>query len=473
MHRRTRIVCTLGPATDKPGVLEQVLKAGMNVARINLSHGAGEEHLGRIARVRDLARDLPRPVAILADLPGPKLRVAQSKPVTLTTGASVVMGLDAGADIVLAEADVYRHLQAGQRVLFDDGRLQARVVEAGPNAAVLEVTVGGTLLSKKGINLPDTDLRIAPLTAADAVALATVAKAGIDWLALSFVRHPEDAAAVREAARWQGLFVPVLAKIERPEAVNEAPAIVDAFDGIMVARGDLGVEIPLEEVPHVQKRLIALARMAGKPVITATDMLDSMRTNPRPTRAEASDVANAVYDGTDAVMLSGETSVGQYPVEAVAYMDRIVRQAEAHQIDDGPRHIDVPRADLDDHLTHITCTLAAAAQARAIVVPTVTGRTVQHLVRHRPRADIVAPCEDAGIRRVLALVWGVQAIPFTVAVSDAADLLDAAVGSAFAQGAVAEGDRIVVLSGNPIESGVRLPTLRVVRVGPGGVSREP
>ena len=263
----------------------------------------------------------------------------------------------------------------------------------------------------------------------------------------------------------------MLAKIERPEAVERSREIVAAFDGIMVARGDLGVEIPLEQIPHVQKRLIAEARAAGKPVVTATDMLDSMRASPRPTRAEVNDVANAVYDGTDALMLSAETAVGQYPREAVAWMDRIAREAEAHVRVDHP--LDAPRGLVPDHIAHVTCTLAHDVGADAILAPTTTGRAARLVARHRPRVPIVAPATSDAVRRQLALVWGVRPVPIDVAAVPGEDRLQRFVRAAFAHGAVRVGDRVVVLAEHAVEGGERFPTLRVVRVGEGGRSGEP
>jgi pyruvate kinase len=255
--------------------------------------------------------------------------------------------------------------------------------------------------------------------------------------------------------------------------VEHAAEIVPAFDGVMVARGDLGVEIPLERVPTVQKRLIALARAAGKPVITATDMLDSMRQNPRPTRAEASDVANAIFDGTDAVMLSGETAVGAYPVEAVACMDHIAREVEPQIADDSRYRLTLPVGPIDDHVTHLTCDLAHDVKADAIITPTISGRTARLIARHRPAAAIIAPAADEGVVRQMALIWGVQPVPLESPLPHGADRLEVAVRSAFNAGALGEGQLAVVLAGHPNEGGGRFPTIRLVRVGAGGASREP
>ena len=334
--------------------------------------------------------------------------------------------------------------------------------------------VGGVVLSFWRLWIASGILTvIAAVTRRDRDALAIAAQAGVDWIALSFVRDAHAAAELRGVARVFGLDVPILAKIERPEAVDRAKEIIAAFDGIMVARGDLGVEIPLERVPHVQKKLITLARVAGKPVITATDMLDSMRTNPRPTRAEASDVANAVYDGTDAVMLSGETAVGQYPVDALRCMDSILREAESHYENDGPEHLTVPKGNLIDNITEMTVQLAIEIGAEAIVAPTITSRTARNVARHRPKPRIIAVSTNEAIVRQQALVWGVQAVSPKIPIKKGDDRLAAAVRAAFMGGILNVGALVVVLAGHPIEGGEGFPTIRVVRVGADGASCEP
>jgi pyruvate kinase len=468
-------VATLGPATDDPAVLGALLTAGLDVARINFSHGAGEKPRERIALVRELAQRLGRPVAILADLPGPKLRAVLAAPLPLKTGQEITLAAsaDVAADIQVTEPEVIGDVQPGQRILLDDGRLQLKATDKDGQRLRAIVDVGGTVLPNKGINLPDTALSIPALTDRDREAIAVAAAAHADWLALSFVRGPGAAGTLREEARRQGLEVPILAKIERPEAVASAREIIDAFDAIMVARGDLGVEIPLERVPSVQKRLVEQARTAGKPVITATDMLDSMRGNPRPTRAEASDVANAVYDGTDAVMLSGETAVGQFPVEAVRCMDRIVREAEEQIADDGRRDVYVPRGEIEDHITHVTCALAREINADAIVTPTYSGRMARLVARHRPRALIVATAPTAAVMRQMALIWGVRPVLLKSDLQQGEDRLHAAVHAAFDAGAVQVGQLLVVLAGHPMEGGDRFPTVRAVRVAENGHSCAP
>ena len=471
MKRRTRIVATLGPATDKPGVLEKLLDAGLNVARINFSHGFAEEPQARMKHLRQVAAERKCQVAILGDLPGPKIRAILEEPMALAVGQSVALG--AGASVGVTEPEALARVKPGQRVLFDDGRLQGRVTASEKGLVTLTIEAGGTLLPNKGINLPDTELQIPAITKRDREAIAVALSAGVDWLALSFVRDASAAHELRGVIRGFDTNVPILAKIERPEAVKKSAEIINAFDGIMVARGDLGVEIALEKVPHVQKQLIQQARIAGKPVITATDMLDSMRKNARPTRAEVSDVANAVYDGTDAVMLSGETAVGEYPVEALACMNRIALETETHQANGSPRHVEVPHGALIDHLTQDLCDLAHEMRATAIITPTSTGRTARLIARHRPCADIVGVTFTGAVARQLSVVWGVAgvAMPFEIQRGD--DRIAAAVRAAFLGGAVQAGALVVALAGHPIEGGGEFPTIRVVRVGEGGQSCEP
>ncbi|MGF1581436.1 MAG: pyruvate kinase [Gemmataceae bacterium] len=476
MERKTRIVATLGPATDRPGVLETILETGLDVARVNFSHGSPEEHKERVDRLRRLAAHRSRPLAILGDLPGPKLRALLSEPIELTPGQDISLGRtnDAG-DIKLTEPELLEKAAIDQRILLDDGRLQLRVTKVTKEVVVATVVTGGKLLPNKGVNLPDTPLTIEVVTPRDRAALAIAAEVGVDWLALSFVRAPYAADELRATARSHGLSVPIMAKIERPEAVRCATELVETFDGIMVARGDLGVEIPLQQVPQVQKKLINHAREAGKPVVTATDMLDSMRSNPRPTRAEASDVANAVYDGTDAIMLSGETAIGDYPVEAVKFMDLLAREAESHIDDEHWRELYVPRGEIRDHITHMTCELAHEIHAQAIITPTDSGRTPRMVARHRPNVRMIAPAPDENVMRQLAMSWGVTPVFLDRnLVPEGADRLEADVEAAFRSGAVKEGERVIVVAGHPLEGSQQgLPTVRVVRIGPGGKSIAP
>lgn len=480
MPRCTKIVATLGPATDDLKMMTAILQAGVDVARINFSHGKAEEHHERIARFRQAAESIGKIVAVLADLPGPKLRTVIDAPRHLAPDSVFAFSLGSApaqeGDIVITEPEVLADVQPGQRILLDDGRLQAEAVESQGGRLLARVRVGGTLGQNKGINLPDTPLSIAAVTDRDRKAIEVAAACKVDWLALSFVRGPEAATELREIARAAGYTGPILAKIERPEAVRRAAVIIQAFDGIMVARGDLGVEIPLERVPIAQKQLIAEARLAGKPVITATDMLDSMRSNPRPTRAEASDVANAIFDGTDAVMLSGETAIGQYPVEAVAAMARIVQETEGHlaglaRDEPTPRLLNLVR-DPDEAFAVAVCTLAREYNAAAIITPTLSGRSARLIARHRPWARIVGPSPDRGVCQQMVLSWGVTPVQMST-LPPGGDRMAGAVRDAFQAGAVSVGERVVVLAGHPIDNGPAFPTARVVRVGEHGESLEP
>lgn len=473
--RRTRIVATLGPATDPPGILQGLLKAGVNVARINFSHGSAEDHLRRIAELRQAAGGLKSPIAVLADLPGPKLRVLLPAARDLRLGDSLAFSTlahpIASDDVTITEPELLRDVSPGHRVLLDDGRLQLEVVKVDGDRLLTRVTVGGTLLPHKGVNLPDTQLSAPALTDRDLEAIAVAARGGVDWLALSFVRSAEAALELRIEAEKHGLDVPVLAKMERPEAVERAEEIVQAFNGIMVARGDLGVEIPLERVPTVQKKLIATSRKYGKPVITATDMLDSMRNNPRPTRAEASDVANAIYDGTDAIMLSGETAVGKYPVESVSCMHRIALEAEKSLQQEVP--LAMSAKDIDDSITQIVVEVAYKIDADAIITPTLSGRTARLVARHRPRTAIIAPTPKVEVLRQMALIWGVQPVLMDYGRHLGDDRINGALRTAYEAGAVKVGQRVIVLAGHPIEGGEHLPTIRFLRVAEGGQAAEP
>jgi pyruvate kinase len=479
MPRRTKIVATLGPATESPERLDAILRAGVDVARINFSHGSAEEHIARVASFREAARRVGKVAGVMADLPGPKMRVKLRAARDLKAGETLALSLSAqpvhADDVILTEPEVLAEVRPGQRLLMDDGRLQLEAESIGGGRLLARVIVGGTLLPNKGLNLPDTPLTIPAITSRDREAIAIAARAGVDWVAVSFVRGPEAADEVRSVCAAVGLKVPVLAKIERPEAVSRAIAIVAAFDAIMVARGDLGVELPLERVPTVQKMLIAEARAVGKPVITATDMLDSMRENPRPTRAEASDVANAIFDGTDAVMLSGETAVGRYPVEAVNCMHRIAVETESHLVQAGIAMrggFVGPDDGIDDPVTQAACGLAAEVNAVAIITPTLSGRTARMVAGHRPWARVVAVAPTDQVLQRLALVWGIVGVRMSPVVHQS-NRLSTAVKDACRAGAVKVGERAIVLAGHPTEGGPRFPTLRVVRVGVDGASEEP
>jgi pyruvate kinase len=376
---RTRIVATLGPATGSPDKIRALIEAGVDVFRLNFSHGTHKQHGALIRSIRDLQGD--RPIAILQDLCGPKLRLA--RPVFGKPG-----------DVV--EIDLPPTVRPGDPVLLADGIMQLEVVDSQRS----RVIVGGDIPAGKGINLPSSELDVPSLTAKDRADLAFGVEQKVDLVALSFVRRPSDL----EEAKKSGL--PVIAKIEKPEAVQRIEEILRAADGVMVARGDLGVEIPIERVPVVQKRVISLANREGKPVITATQMLRSMVDSPQPTRAEATDVANAVLDGTDAVMLSEETATGNYPVEAVKVMERILTEAEPLL----PPRRDLLGSEPADAIAHAAVQLSERVGAAAIVVPTASGFTARKIACYRPRIPILVLTNSEVVRRRLSLVWGVRAL---------------------------------------------------------------
>ena len=452
--RHTKIVCTIGPASSEPEVLAQLLDAGMDVARINFSHGDQQTHAETIRRIRALAAERDHPIAILGDLQGPKLRVGTlpETGVVLQAGESVLLSTDPDTPnaIPLLYPDLPQVVSPGDRMLLDDGLMELEVKEAGGSSILAEVITGGILYSHKGVNLPKADTRIPAITDKDRADLRFAIEQDVDWIALSFVRSQDEILELRKMIReWTAAdHTPqIIAKIEKPEAVAHFGAILDVVDGVMVARGDLGIEMPTEDVPLIQKRIIKQCNEAGKPVITATQMLDSMIRNPRPTRAEASDVANAVLDGTDAVMLSGETAVGAYPVHTVEMMDRIVRSAE-QLLPEHPRHpeIEVQIPDPAQALAQAVADLAVHLDAAAIITPTVSGYTARQISRYRPRLPIIAVTPNRMVRRQINLLWGV--CPLLSPRQETTDgIMHDAVQNALDHGLVQPGDLVVITAG--------------------------
>ncbi|MEE4275067.1 MAG: pyruvate kinase [Thermoleophilia bacterium] len=450
--RRTKIVATLGPATADDVTVEALVRSGMNVARINLSHGTAEEHAALLATVRRVAARLDAAVGVLADLPGPKLRVGDlAEPVAVAAGDRVTLG--DGADLPANFPELLRHFAAGQRVLVDDGAVALRVAAVehtgGAHArVVLEAQNAGVIEARKGVNLPDTPLPIPAFTAEDEGHLRRVIELGVDFVAESFVRSAADVELLKRRIAELGGDQLVVAKIEKREALLALDDIVATADALMIARGDLGVEIPPAEVPVWQKRIIQAARVAARPVITATQMLQSMISNPRPTRAEASDVANAIYDSTCAVMLSGETSIGAYPVEAVGTMAEIARVVEADIARDGwpLQEWAQRRARTSDAISYAACDLARKIGAVAIVTPTATGATARAVARYRPSARVVAVSPRPRTVTQLALAWGV-----TPLLRDEVPHADAVIPSSndavLAAGLGAAGDLVVMTAG--------------------------
>jgi pyruvate kinase len=422
MERRSKIIATIGPASEEEETLEKLFKAGMNVARLNFSHGTHEDHAKRIARIRQVAKNLEISVGILLDMQGPKLRVGVlPKPLTLSFDELVhVYWQDDplpegdGQKIPVTFPELFESIRAGDRMLFDDGRLVLVVVSVKGHVILARVIVGGLLTSNKGINLPGVRLRIPGFTEKDEADLAFGLQLGIEAIAISFVRSVQDIIQVRHAIKR---LLPanqprplVIAKLERPEALDDLDNILDAVDGVMVARGDLGVEMPPECVPVIQKRIITAANAKAKLVITATQMLESMIVNPLPTRAEASDVANAIFDGTDAIMLSGETAAGKYPVEAVAMMDRIAREAETHFRDWGQ----ADKGSKDGLGETDAAAMARAAYAIArdrdvagITVFTIHGSTAWLMSKVRAQVPVIAFTSDENTYRQMSFLWGI------------------------------------------------------------------
>jgi pyruvate kinase len=412
-RRRTKIVATLGPASRDERVLERLLEAGMDVARINLSHGSTAEHAESIAAVRRAAGRVGAPLAVLVDLPGPKLRLGDlAQPIALTTGETISLGAAPDARLPVNFPELLPHFGAGELVLVDDGAVALRVSAVTPPVVTLEVLNDGVIQSRKGVNLPDTRLPIGALTAADRKMLAWSLQQDVDYVALSFVRGADDVRELKELIAAAGGDQPVVAKVEKKEALAAYEDIIATADAVMVARGDLGVEIDPATVPIWQKRIIHAAIVAGKPVITATQMLQSMITSPRPTRAEASDVANAIYDATSAVMLSGETAIGAYPVEAVCTMAQIAHVVEADIVREGraPQPWAAGRSGVSTAISHGACEVAERVGAAAIVSATFTGATARAVARNLPARPIVAISPNQRVVNQLALCWGVSPV---------------------------------------------------------------
>ena len=412
--RHSKIVCTIGPATRTPRMIKRLVQAGMDVARLNFSHGSHAEHAQSISMLRAASIEHQKPIAILADLQGPKIRtgpLAGSKPVPLRAGQRFTITtrriLGDTTRVSTTFLPLPREVHRGDRILLSDGLIELRVVQVRTPEVICEVVNGGALGEHKGINLPGIKLRVPALTPKDRADLAFALKHGANYVAVSFVRRPEDVLLAKSLVRRAGKTTPVIAKLEKPEAIENLDEILRASDGVMVARGDLGVEMSPERVPVVQKTIIARARHFRRPVITATQMLESMTENPRPTRAEASDVANAIFDGSDAVMLSAETATGKYPIEAVSMMARIIEQAEASEWESQPR---VPQEKLKiaETVAEIVCHASRELHMKLIAVFTHSGFTARLVSCYRPAVPIIAFSPEVDTRRRLALIWGVM-----------------------------------------------------------------
>ena len=474
--RRTKIVATVGPASSPEKRLRELVDAGVDVFRLNFSHGDHRSHQAVLERIRKVEADVGRPVAVLQDLCGPKIRLGliPGGAVELVPGRELVLipGLEKSDDpdrLGVSLPRLAEDARPGQRVLIDDGLIELKVVEVSreKNEVRCEVVHGGTAKDRKGVNLPDTDLTLQSFTEKDRVDLAWGLKNGVDFVALSFVRHEDDVKAVRELCAAVADPPQVIAKIERPEAVKRLREVVTAFDGVMVARGDLSVELPLWLVPAIQKKIIRTAIELDRFVITATQMLDSMQENPRPTRAEASDVANAIFDGTDAVMLSGETASGKFPVEAVKVMARIAVEADHETTLQTRLHSQVDLTTFCDAICGGALSVAEALSAKLLVTFTRTGRTARLMSRWQPKIPILGVTTERSTQRKMCLYRGVA--PVCVKENERSEALVAEAEEAIARLALAQqGDIAVYVGGTELAAQGNINSLKVRRVGDAG-----
>ena len=464
--RSTKIVATVGTATDDIQKIKSLIKAGVNVFRLNFSHGNHGDHLKRITYIRSAENELGCNVAILADLQGPKFRIGKVK-----EDIKVIKGSTYNFDkkteigdfsrVNLSHEEIYESLSIGSNILMDDGKLQFRVKDISKNIIKTEVIVGGYIKSNKGVNLPDVVLNTSPLTSKDIEDLKFILNQEIDWIALSFVQKLRD---VEEVKKYIEDKACIIAKIEKPSALKELNKIIGACDGIMVARGDLGVELPPEEVPGIQKDIILKCRQAGKPVIVATQMLESMIESPSPTRAEASDVATAVFDGADAVMLSAETAVGSFPIETVTIMDRIIFSAENHikmHPGDGPQNLKVENY-VYNAVSRSAVSLAEAVNAKAVVAFTASGNTAFRMARERPNLLLVVMTPEVRVKRKLSLLWGAYSFfskvqGYEAAIKEAREIIKI-------EKLAKQGDAIVVVAGMPFGVSGSTNSIRVVDI---------
>jgi pyruvate kinase len=469
--RRTKIIATLGPSSASPAMIEQLIVTGVDVFRLNFSHGANKDKADIIASVRGISRRHGKAVAILADLQGPKIRTGRMEngAIQLLKGESI----DITTDEVLGRpsliSTIYKSLphdvKPGSRILMDDGLIELKVHSVTGNTVHCTVVEGGTLKDLKGINLPGVNVSSPSLTPKDRVDLDFCLENGVDYLALSFVRKSADVDDLKQIIADRGLSIPVVAKIEKPEALRNFKSILKAADAVMVARGDLGVEIEAERVPLIQKKIIQACNAAGKPVITATQMLESMINHPRPTRAETSDVANAILDGTDAVMLSGETASGQFPVEAVRTMVKVARDVESAGLVLPPSRPGMHRNNVAEAVAEAACHASATLRPRAIVVFTQSGGTAALISKFRPQVPIFAFTPFLEIERRLALHWGVKT--FHVGSMSGTDQQIAAVEETLLSAGFKKGDVVVITMGVPLESRGSTNLIKVHKLGAG------
>jgi len=469
--RKAKIIATLGPASSSAGAIESLFLAGADVFRLNFSHGTHDDHKARFMAIRNLEKKTGRPISVLADLQGPKLRVGNFEhgKIHLNPGQSFRLDLDDtfGDEhrVSLMHPEIFAALKAETDLLLDDGRIRLRVERCTAEYAETRVMIGGDLSNHKGVNVPGVVLPISPLTPKDITDLEFALAMGADWVALSFVQRPSDVEEARARIAAGSSRARILSKLEKPKAIDHLTEIVELSDAIMVARGDLGVECPAETVPILQKRIIRTCRAAGKPVVVATQMLESMIHSPTPTRAEASDVATAVYDGADAVMLSAETASGDYPAEAVAMMDSIVAQVEQDDyyrvLIDASRT--APENTRRDAISQAARQVAHTAGGVAIVTYTSSGSTALRTARERPEQPIVSLTSDVVVARQLALVWGTHSV-LSDEVTNVNEMVDTAIAAVKKQSFAKKGDRIVITAGVPFGHSGSTNLLRVAEI---------
>jgi len=471
--RKTKIVCTIGPSSESLPALKQLIAAGMNVARLNFSHGDYEEHGNRIKNIRQACQELNKTVAILLDTKGPEIRtgklkeesyeLVQDEHIVLTT--EEIIGDN--KRISVTYKDLPRDVQVGSTILIDDGLIGLSVVDIRGSEIECRIVNGGTIKSKKGVNVPGVRISLPGITEKDASDIIFGIQQGVDFIAASFVRKASDVLEIRQLLEEHNAsHIQIISKIENQEGVDNLDEILEVSDGLMVARGDLGVEIPAEEVPLVQKLMIKKCNYVGKPVITATQMLDSMQRNPRPTRAEASDVANAIFDGTDAIMLSGETAAGKYPVESVLTMSRIAERAESalEYREMFLRQSTAQQTTITEAISQSVANSALDLDARAIITPTESGNTARMVSKYRPKAPIVAVTPNEQVVRRLSLVWGVLPIKGEH-VPNTDDLFQHAVDNAIKAGLIRLGDLVIITAGVPVGRSGTTNLMKVHHVG--------
>lgn len=467
--RKVKILATIGPASRSPEMLDRLVRAGADAFRLNMSHGAHADHEAAIIAIRALEKQYAKPIAILADLQGPKLRVGTFKDgqaLIRHSGHFVLDRDETPGDenrVCLPHPELFGIMTRGQRLLINDGKIRLKVLEADDNRILFSAEVGGVISDRKGVNVPDAEVPIPALTEKDRRDLAFATEHGADWIALSFVQRPEDIAEARKLIGTHGTAI--CAKIEKPKAVDRLDSIIEMADGIMVARGDLGVELEPYEVPPLQKKIVSMARRAGKPVIVATQMLESMIESPSPTRAEVSDVANAVYDGADAVMLSAESAAGAWPEESVAMMDRIAVQVENDEgYKERVRFLDTPPdATTSDALAHACMTIADTVPISAITVFTSSGSTARRVARERPATPVLVLTPSIRTARRVALLWGAHAVP-TKDIGSFEEMIGKGKRMALRHGFSEAGARLIVLAGVPFGTPGATNLLHVVTV---------